>query len=384
MVKKKQDKKQSKQPKQRQQKIARKARGLTPLEKMIADPCNAPLESIYSSQMGGGHVFRVRSRFSLRSTVGDRSGFLAWYPSYHCGGADGTQDIDLSGVPTKSGGANLFSYSHSAFGSAPTNTVANPFGSSSSISGVAGRAIADPAFELVDSSSVSEARTLAACMTLKYIGTTSDRQGEVFVVNSLPQNGLMRRTGEIVTPSQLGSYAAHTARTPASRLDVIWRPTMESEYPRKTGAQAFGAVDAGLESDAVDAPFVLGVPAANVSTQGNSSAPGEVTGIALAYSGMNPGVAGDIIVELTKIVQIRYAPLEGIVEAGVPRHVKEQTSSEASGVLDWVLGPNWTVRSVVEGAASMTSEILGGAQSVKKVLDVYTATGGTLPRMLTY
>jgi hypothetical protein len=84
---------------------------------------------------------------------------------------------------------------------------------------------------------------------------------------------------------------------------------------------------------------------------------------------MNTSTAGDVIVELTKIVQIRYAPLEGVVEAGVPRHVKEQNSSEAAGVLDWVLGPDWNIRSITDGAASLANAALGGVQTVRRIQD---------------
>jgi len=224
----------------------------------------------------------------------------------------------------------------------------------------------------VDSSNVSEARTLAACMAIKYVGPTSARQGEFFIVNSLPQNGLMRRGGNVVNAFELMTYASKSCRTPSTDLEVIWRPNLESEFPRKVGDSAADANAVALEGPGADAPFVLGVPAgAFITQQGNSSLSGEPVGFGIAYDGLSTEYSNDIYVELTKVVQIRYSPLRGSVEMGIPptHNNPKESSSDAASNLDAKLGPSWTtrLRESVGSVTEVTEAVLGGASIIRDV-----------------
>jgi hypothetical protein len=347
--------------------------GLTALERMILDPCNAPLKPIYSSRMGGGQVFRVRARFALRSTAADSSGYLVWFPSFHNGGVDETDDI-IGATNTLKGGANLFSFGATAFSGRPANSTATPFGTSVNVSGSAGRALADPAFDLVDSQNVSEARTLAACMKIKYVGSTSTRQGEIFVVKNLAQNALVRSTGSVSSIGEIAQYASTTCRMPASEMEIVWRPNGEAEVPRKVGVSAASAMPASLESYATDAPFVLGVPAgADLTEQSNSSLAGAPSGIAVAYASLNSAESNDVIIELTKIVQLRYSPLRGTVETTDVPTGREETSDQATAALDAKLGgSDWSVRNAMDAgqrAADNVADVVLGGVSIINTLD---------------
>jgi hypothetical protein len=200
-------------------------------------------------------------------------------------------------------------------------------------------------------------------MTVKYVGTTSARQGEFFICENVPQNALMRRTGETTRIQDLMTYAGTTCRTPSTELEIKWRPGIESEFPRKVGQQAFSALAAGLEDASADAPFVLGVPTSETTKQVNTSMPGEPTGFGFAYSGMSASTSVDVYVELTKIVQLRYSPLQGVVESR-PAYVGGlESSAEAERALDDKLGDSWTVDydAINRGVSGVTEAVLGGA-----------------------
>jgi hypothetical protein len=208
-------------------------------------------------------------------------------------------------------------------------------------------------------------------MTIKYVGKTSERQGEFFVAKSLPQNALLRGIGTPVSIDELTTYASSTLRTPSSDLEIIWRPGQEAEYPRKVGDKATEDSSANvLESVYADTPFVLGVPSTDKTHQSNSSLPGEPTAIAVAYTGLGTAV-NDIVVELTKIVQVRYAPLFGTVEAAPEVTTQTQTSPEAVDNLDAKFG-DWSVRlqNAAQTMANMTDAVLGGATLLNTVRDV--------------
>lgn len=329
------------------------------------DPCHAPLSVIYSEAMNGGVVFRVRKRFRLRNGVTRENGYVAWYPSFHNGGADGTSSISGSAAAYR-GGANLFVYNTTSPATSPVNSTTTPFGSGAAISDVEGRALADPAHDLVKSPNVSEARTLGACMRLIYTGTTSARQGEVFAISTLPQNALVRSDGSTLDVDDFISTAGHSCRT--TNMEVIWRPDEESEYPRKGGQQASNSLASGNESVGVDAAFILGDPLGSHKTVARTgSLPGEPMGIGLAFTDQNLETSSDLYIELTKIVQVRYAPIHGTIESPpfVPSGVKPELSAHATQELDKKVGGSWSVRPIIDSATSLANKLadltLGGS-----------------------
>jgi len=269
------------------------------------------------------------------------------------------------------GGANLFGFSALSFGSYALNNSTNPYGTGTDLVGAGGSVSApgvsfrDPAYQFVNPDSIAGARVIGACMRVVYVGTAANRSGEFSFISNLGVQQLMKRDGKTSSIEELFNYGAVRERT--RDLEIVYRPDIGSEFPRKTGERAQSAGEwLGVENPGIDTPFLLAVPGGPVRTKQVPSSQGEVKGIGIAWTGLNPSVGVDVYIELTKIIQYKYEPHGGVVESSqhAPSPVFTQTSAEAVNGCDAKLPANWDVRESGTGSMSVPERIFGGLKQV--------------------
>ncbi|APG76102.1 hypothetical protein 2 [Wenzhou tombus-like virus 8] len=346
-----------------------KRNALTPVERMIADPCHGPIEPIYTSEFGGGTVLKVRRRVPIHDLSSARNGFLLWYPDYANGGQDGLGTTQGKSQPVRAGGANLFLYEAEDPSIPPTNSSAagGYFGTGVNAQSPEGVSLPDPGFDIGINNNVSGMRTLGACMRIIYTGRADFRSGEFVAVHRLPSSGLVNTEGAVTSPADLLTYGYDTFRTKDKEL--IWRPGSNSEHPRKPGTLAFGSVSQeGVEDSFSDSAFRVGYNTQPTKVS-NDSQPGESSGFGFAWFNLPANASSDVYIEITKIVQFQFSPINRTMEP-VPYQIRDkaaqQTPDEAVAGVDRKCGPGWSLRDIgsyAQQASDMIQDVaLGGLQ----------------------
>lgn len=307
---------------------------LTPLALAIADPCNADLRGINVAGATRGYLARFRNQYGAgafhtqAAAIATFSGYLAWFPGYHCttggGAAAGT-------------GMSLFGWWNGSAGVQPANSSVNPFGGSNSATT---RSVADATNAFVSGTTCAGARTLAACLSMRYIGRLDATAGEFCVLNNVSTDVLVTNLASV---DQLFALASSTYRITTHTVSVKYRPTKVDALFRTEGSATNGG---GSE----DKPVVSGNP----SVQGE--APNAQRAIVIAFRGIQQtaSVTQDVLqFGFDKVAE--WIPQAGsginLPSGGGPY---QEDVDEATHLLDRTLG-NWQV---AQGGTSLEDKIV--------------------------
>jgi len=353
---------------------------------MARDPCNAVPESITTTDMLGGQVQRIRTRLVLHTTAASNNGYVVWFPAYHNAGTDGTQRIATGVSPAYGGGINCIAFESSDSTARPTNgnTLATALGSSTTTTGGQARAMCDPCFPFLNGNNIDKAVTLGACITARYVGATSLAAGEIVGISNLEATGFFTSTAYYATglsTVDLFNYAAGQPRRMDGCTEVRWRPDMDARV-RSLGDQCI--VNGGPVSQpntTADAPLLLssstGTLGANAQYVGASKA------IGLAWLGLNLNQGGDLVIEMTKIVQFTFRPTTGVMER-IPRPISGPAINGGDVAQELDRDPHWFDRIIAPAediiANGLARMVLGGYRSGASIAG---KTAAASMRMLT-
>jgi len=215
---------------------------LAPLVRMVQDPCKAPLvPGLYGETEG----YLTKFHKSSNATLG-ACGYIVWFPDMlGTTGDDPAPNLSVF-IPT-AGDPDL----------APTNTIANPYGSAVVFTEAATASeIPEPAYPFV-AATTDGFRTLNACMSLNYTGRMDATQGEIAVLTGVPISAMFSGPSHVPpTVNRLFTYAEGTQRLSLDGHEVKWRPTDTSHNFKPVGElQNHSAIryEAGLfETQATD------------------------------------------------------------------------------------------------------------------------------------
>lgn len=158
---------------------------VTSLSAMVADPCNSPLvPGLYGS--AEGMLAKTKKSRIVPVLPTAVCGYLFWNPEFH--------DDPVAVLPGSSiirGNIVLWQATDSSL--APDNSIGFPFGNG----GLDTTALflADPASTLVHSDLVADARTVGACLQLRYTGTADNASGELCYFTGLSAQDLLTGGG---------------------------------------------------------------------------------------------------------------------------------------------------------------------------------------------
>jgi len=176
-------------PRQRRKKQPRRPQGslksslIARLSAMTRDPCNAPLQGgTYGTVEGVISRCHNSTAFDLFNTEG--FGYMAWIPAIH--GRTYAAGVNNWGLISFYPGASGLSASDP-----PSNNAIQSFGGQADGYGYG---LQDPAYTLVNTDLVSDARTLAACMEMHTTGKAQDNHGEVAILTNLTLRDFMDDT----------------------------------------------------------------------------------------------------------------------------------------------------------------------------------------------
>jgi hypothetical protein len=183
---------------------------MSPVAALINDPCGAKIpEGFYGDDSGYHMRFRITRTINAYGNSDHKFGYVIWYPDYHCVSRNGNASL---------GNVNLIQWNSTdavtrpsllAFGCQPTSTLTP---------GTAG-SVTDPAYDFVNGTTCQDARTLAACLKIRYTGPTSFAQGNIFPLTNIPVELLI----EPPTVQELMQYANRDIRCDDC-LEVKFRP----------------------------------------------------------------------------------------------------------------------------------------------------------------
>lgn len=198
-----------------------------PVAELINDPCGANIPSGFYGDDSGYHMrFRNTRSLNAYSNADLTFGYVVWFPDYHNPSRNGS---------AVASGANLFQWSTTdptlrpslaGFGAQVTTNATPPTASSWE----------DPAYSFVNGTTCQDARTLAACLKIRYTGPTSFAQGNIFPLTNIPLELLL----EPPTVQEMMQYANQDVRCDDC-LEVKFRPVgrASGNYHRTT-ANALG------------------------------------------------------------------------------------------------------------------------------------------------
>lgn len=155
--------------------------------KLLADPCGAPLVHPVYSGGEGGYLIRADSYFGLAGGAGQTSGAVLWTP-----GAIGTTNSELVVIQ---GADELVVTPGVGNGNSPGKAF-----------------LAQVA---------SNARCVAACIKVTYLGTEATRRGRVHVGHA---SGAVLDIGDNASVQTMIPLCQHFTRTPASTVELVWKP----------------------------------------------------------------------------------------------------------------------------------------------------------------
>jgi len=292
---------------------------------MIADPCNAVLvPGMYGSDAGMLARFKSTYAFSAynASWAAQPFGYVLWFPSYH-------------NPTTTSGPANFFMFAAATSGTSPTLLNYGVFGAGATTAS----SVTDPAYNFVNGDTAQDARTLSACLTTSYIGTTSNAKGLFIPLTNVPLTAVLQG-GTVNAPptfDQLRNYATMQERA-ATTNEVIWRPSVNTPF-----------TDDGLSGITV-------TNAANAVT--NISA--EVTppmGIGFVLYGVS--AMSDYTISAYKNIEWRAEPASGLT-IQPPRGVDNPARISAALTKLDKKRPNWQTQAMHTAGTILTDVVLAG------------------------
>lgn len=299
---------------------------------ILRDPCNGNIpDSVFGES--SGYTLRVRSTLSMNpmQNAAYTCGYVVWFPEYHTTSNATTVARSVSFVQFSTGDSTLQPVSVGFGAATPGSAVTTAFSRE------------DPAYQFVNSTVAQDARTLAACMKVRYVGTTSSAAGSFYPLTNVPLELL---TNDRPSVDRMIAYSTSDVRAIDS-LEVKSRPTSASGFFHKP---SYGPLI--VDSDAHSA----------INSSCEAQAP---VGIGFVYYNVDPD---ELILDLYKIIEWKPEVGTGIPGKPIVGGFTRELVSQAVTYLDRRF-PKWDV--VLESAAThqttslanmLRRVVLGGAR----------------------
>jgi hypothetical protein len=353
-----QPRKQKKQPRRRPRRRNRnnRANALTPYAAMIADPCNCTL---IPGLHGTSEGLLARVKKTLFNATADTCGYVLWVPDYSCNFGD----FNERGTATNIKCGNLFIWSSTEPDQQPYNERVDveskmAYGGILSDTFVAASAFSsaftstDPAAVLISGDIVQDARTLSACIKMKYTGQLVNASGELAFIQDLPLSSIIYGAGnnEAASVNQLFQQATQTGRFGSDTAEVISRPDETSHVFRNDRSTPFQVSDSngGITT---------------LSNEGKSQGP-NVFGFAWRGLAIPSGQAANLTFEFIKNIEWRPEPVSGLTHA-TPRVVNTIPKTQSAVKYLDDMSSTWSTK-LMSGINQVSKLALSGAWSATK------------------
>lgn len=196
----------------RKMKKSKKAPSSSPVAALINDPCGAKIpDRVYGDDSGYSMRLKLTRTADLYNNTAHRFGYVVWFPDYH--------NISRNGNATVAG-TNFFQWNSTDSQSRP---VSLGFGaqSTATTTPTTTSSITDPAYNFVAGETCQDARTLAACLKVRYVGTTSNARGNFYPLVNVPLELLIN---DLPNVSEMVQYATQEIRAD-DNLEIKHRPS---------------------------------------------------------------------------------------------------------------------------------------------------------------
>lgn len=208
-LKKKSGRKQRRRPRKSSRRPRRAGIGkaLKAHAQMLANPCGATLiPGMFSSDEG----MLTRLKSAQNGTGAGTSGYFLWFPRYVGDAVNGS--------------ANCIFFSNTDSSVAPLNTSAFPYADNDG-SATNGTMFDTGASAFVQSDTVSDFRTVSACMKTTYTGAMTDSKGMVATITNVSVDALLRGNSDApLSVDQLFAMSADVHRLGVDTQEVRYRP----------------------------------------------------------------------------------------------------------------------------------------------------------------
>jgi hypothetical protein len=299
--------------------------GLYQAMRLVADPCQGSVDGATFRGEIGAYKVRAKSDggaslFHSLTSVSTFSGYVAWFPGYHCGPYTGAVERGLSS----------FTF-WTANDSSPTNSVSSACYGGTAASTTKG--LADPAFNFLSGGTCAQARTVAACLSMRYVGTMTSLAGEYCVLSDVSPSTLVT---DLASVDELFALAGNPRRLSLDPVDLRYRPADHDCVYRTEGAQT--------NSPGGDKPIQSGsaTPAASSTLGPNLS---DQRAIVIAFRGVQQP-ASDIqdVLKFSYTKVIEWVPQ---ANSGLPVPVSSGSGAATPGDVSALLtarDPLWASR----------------------------------------
>jgi len=299
-----------------------------------------------------GYLAKLSSSVAIDTSSGETSGYCVWFPDF--------TGRTLTAASTVVRNGNWFVYQSNLSSTAPTNTVAQPFGVGTLPTSSNGQFIIDPAHDLVNSDICADARTVAGCVKMTYTGRNDALSGRVGYLNAVPREALLQGgSGSPPSPTDMFRYCDSNFRTP---LDTI-----ENKFRPGDGSAAFRAEGSATHSSETDNAFDTGIPGASITSVGAGVPSGMCTGIGFCFEGLPED--STVIFDLVKTIEWRPEMNSGLVQPPPTTSPSGRNLvSQAVGLLDARV-PGWQ-QEVKNGLKSAGAQVATMAYEGAKNLTI--------------
>lgn len=322
---------------------------------MISDPCNAELvPGLYGDSRG----LLARLKSTVENTSDNTAGYCLWVPSFHNDPKEPISGANVAG--------NLYVYVTNAPGTSPVGIGGgSPWATGGTITG----ALADPCSGVLSTSVFMDARTLSACMKMRYFGALENSSGEVGFIDNLPLSVLFGRhvVGGPQTPAiavdDLFVYSARTQRVGLDTLENVWYNANESTkfHPYDTGIILAGTFPDLTQAAMVENPTAFG----------------------FCWRGLDNGVTSTkLTFEFVKNIEWRPDPYLGI-SAPAQRTSASNPAKTVVAALD-ASAPGWNHKVEEEkgDTTSLTKAVFSGINSVGKAIGKVDTSGFSFEKFI--
>jgi hypothetical protein len=323
---------------------------------MIADPCNCTL---IPGLHGTSEGLLARVKKTLFNSTADTCGYVLWVPDYSCNFGD----FNERGPATSVKCGNLFIWSSTDPNQQPYNTLVAAdskmaYGSALSDTFVAATTYSsaytstDPAAVLVSGDIVQDARTLSACIKMKYTGQLLNASGEIAFIQDLPLPSILygASNNEAASVNHLFQQATQTGRFGSDTAEVISRPDETSHVFRNDRSTPIN-VNTGEGGTS------------SLSQEGKSQGP-NVFGFAWRGLAIPSGQAANLTFEFIKNIEWRPEPISGLTHA-TPRVINTIPKTQSAVKYLDDKSSTWSTK-LMAGIGEVSKLALSGAWSATK------------------
>lgn len=286
-------------------------RAIPAVAAMLADPCNAKLVTgLYDTTQG--YLQRLTDQFAAVDTAGTATcGYVLWFPNYNSAGAAGGGG----------GAASLFTLVDTDSSNRPTQGGGTPFAGAAPGTAARASSRADPANAFVAGNLVDDARNLADCVRMAYVGPMTSTQGQVCFLNNIPLDTVYTHNAGGVSASVDDLFMASGTALP------LGKDAMENRYqPIDRGAGRFFDQHIGAVTVPTD---VSGA----VSADSDDARMYQPTGFGFAFRGLAAGQVRLLRFELTKIIEWKIARAQGMP---LTKTITNQGGGKKASALHWL------------------------------------------------